>query len=84
MPAQNLADAARYFDRQADRYAENAADALEELIRDANAALDNLAQGRVRQSIGGSCLNRQYYDDAERALTRFWAAKTAANVVREG
>lgn len=69
-----------YATKVADRERESAAEALRELIREGRRHLELLEAGRVRASVGGSHLNRQTFEDAERALVRWSLAAEIASV----
>lgn len=81
----NNADKVAYFEDQAEMHQSDAVAALRRVISDAEQALAgiNLVTNQVvHQTVGGSVLNRQQFDDAERALVRYVDACNAANVVR--
>lgn len=66
-----------YFAREAEIRRESAERSLKALIRDAEEALARVQRGSVQSSVGGSVLNGQYFQDAERNLVRYWDAATA-------
>lgn len=76
MTSQELA---QYTAENAEMHRDRAKRALEAMIQDANDHLRALQDGlQPRQSVGGSCLNSQHFDDAERALTLYAACSTFA------
>jgi hypothetical protein len=74
-----------HFEDAATVQRESAKRALLDVIQDAQAALARLEgeSPTVRQSIGGSCLNEQRWQDAERSLVRFWDAASTAAILRQ-
>lgn len=71
------------FRQDRDRYYAQAQRAIENLQADLAYAVQGLAADPpyVTATIGGSVLNHQYWQDAERALVRFWdAAGVVANL----
>lgn len=64
----------KQMERQAEIHHDMAKNALERLVREAQQALADLEEGKVRTSIGGAALNQQTWQDAERGLTHYWLA----------
>lgn len=70
----------KYAANIAEREREDAEYKLNELVKEAQRHLDALRENRVCSSVGGSHLNRQTWDDAERALVRWTLAAQIAEV----
>jgi hypothetical protein len=75
----------RYLKVQTDLRCESATRALKALISDANNALRNLQDHGYDppSGVGGSHLNRQNYEDAERALILGWHNANLAALTEE-
>lgn len=77
----------REFRRERDRHYESAKRSLARVKDEVLSALELLREdaeaGSISQTVGGSVLNSQYWQDAERSLVRYWDAAGVVAILEQ-